>query len=173
MLSEKQREPRPGPRVPEGQGRLPFEERVFEQTPEPEPDPVAFPRNFRPNDDEKLWLTLAKNWIDSGWDDKDYWDEAVTWWANWFTPEEAMVFAQEMSEYASQNGNREGVGIPIAMAIELRDMGISAQDLVDAVRTTPTVINIKSIDSIVKAVEGSRLKNNRRRRSSRRPARSR
>lgn len=166
---------RPGPRVPEGQKRLPFEERFFERKPEPEPEPITFPRYFVANDEEKRQLSEAQSWIDAGWDDKDDFDDVILWWSNWFSPEDAFFFVKDLADYDKQNTNRYSSGMPIETAIALRDMGIDAWDVADATHHVQTIINIKDIDSIVKAVEESRawLKANKRRRTSRRPPRRR
>lgn len=169
-LKSSDRGPRPSLSAPEGQERLPFGESVFEQRALPPPPPVQF-EDFRPDEDEAMWLAEAQSWIDAGWDDKDDWDDLIVWWQNWFSPEDAWIFTHDMAEYARQNGNRSGLGIPVETAVELRDMGISATNVEDALYLTPATVNIHDIDAIVQAVEATRLKNNRRRRrtSRRRP----
>lgn len=173
MMKRSARGPRPGPSVPEGQERLPFEESFFERKPEPEPKPVKFPRHFEADDKEKRRLAEAQSWIDAGWNDKDDFDEAVLWWSNWFSPDDAFFFAKDLADYDKENTNRYSSGMPIETAIALRDMGIDAWDVADATHHSSTVIDVQNIDSIVKAVEESRawLKANKRRRTSRRPRR--
>jgi hypothetical protein len=171
MMKATARGPRPGPRVPEGQERLPFGESFFERKPEPEPKPVKFPRHFEADDKEKRRLAEAQSWIDAGWNDKDDFDEAVLWWSNWFSPDDAFFFAKDLADYDKENTNRYSSGMPIEVAVELRDVGIDAWDVADATHHSSTVIDIRNIDSIVKAVEESRewlRANKRRRRTSRR-----
>jgi hypothetical protein len=168
-MFDKGRGPRPGPRVPEGQRRLPFEERVFERTPPPRPPEPKWPRGF---DSDDYWsLAEAKQWVDFGWDDKDDFDDAVEWWSNWFSPEEAWIFQNDMAQYDKiANGVRSSYGLPLPVAIELRDRGIDALDVQDATRRVLGRINIRDADSVAQAVEQSRsrVEANKRRRSSRR-----
>lgn len=172
LMNDRGREPRPGPRVPEGQKRLPFEERVFERKPPPEPPKPTWPKPFKPAGDEARLLAEAKHWIDFGWDDKDDFDDVVIWWMNWFSPEEAWIFQHNMAEYDKvANGMRVSYGLPLPVAIELRSRGIDALDVLDATQRESGKINIRDADDVARAVEKSRewMNANKRRRSSRRP----
>lgn len=171
LMNDRGREPRPGPRVPEGQRRLPFEERVFERKPPPEPPKPVWPKPFKPEGDEARLLAEAKRWIDFGWDNKDDFDDVVVWWMNWFSPEEAWIFQHDMAEYDRvTNGMRSSYGLPLPVAIELRSRGIDALDVLDATQRESGKINIRDADDVARAVERSRewMKTNKRRRSSRR-----
>lgn len=177
MMHKTEREPRPvppGARVPEGQARL-FGPEVFEQKPPREPPVPTWPRGFKPSSEDAMYLAWAKAWIDAGWDDKDDFDDAVHWWANWFSPEEAWIFQHDLAEYDRRNTNRVSYGVTLPTAIALRDRGIDALDVLDALGRAHSIVNINDIDAIAAAVEKSRewLKANKRRRTSRRPARRR
>lgn len=174
-MSETPREPRPihpSSRVAEGQSRLPFEESTFDRRPPPSPPEPEWPHHFRPSESDVKdgWMATAKQWVDAGWDDKDDFDMAVLWWANWFSPSDALTFTNELAEYDKANLSRGSSGMPIEMAIALRDRGIDAFDVIDGLNHSNTVINIKDMDAVVAAVEKSRdwLRANKRRRSSRR-----
>lgn len=171
QMGSVKREPRPGPRVPEGQHRLPFEERVFARKPPPEPPAFVFPGRFKPDlsdDETELDMRLlaeAKQWVDFGWE-KDDFDDAVSWWRNWFTPEQAWIFQNDMAQYDRiVNGMRTSYGLPLPVAVELRDRGIDALDVQDATNTVDRKINIRDADNVARAVEDTRerMKSNRRR----------
>ena len=171
MMDKVGREPRPGPRVPEEQRRLPFEEHVFKRKPPPEPPKPAWPKPFKPEGDEARLLATAKQWIDFGWDDKDDFDDVVIWWMNWFSPQEAWIFQHDMAAYDKvANSMRVSYGLPLPVAIELRNRGIDALDVLDATKHTSGKINIRDADDVARAVEKSRewMNANKRRRSSRR-----
>jgi len=119
-------------------------------------------------------LAEAAQWTDFGWDDRDDFDDAVLWWKNWFSPEEAWIFWREMADYDNiRTGKRFSNGLPIHVAIELRNRGIDALDVRDAAKHAPDAFNVHSADDVARAVEESRawLKANKRGRTSRRRGR--
>jgi hypothetical protein len=112
----------------------------------------------------------AKRWYDGGWSDGDYFDDAAKWWAHWFDPEDAAIYFFDLAHlYQSEKG------ITIDVAEDLRERGISAMDVADAVRVIQGTVNIRDADAVAALVEKGRawLKANKRRRTSRRPARRR
>ncbi len=112
----------------------------------------------------------AKRWYDGGWEDRDYFDEAAKWWAHWFDPEDAAIYFFDMGNY-----DTKGDGVSLEVAGELRDRGIGALEVADAARVIPGTINLHDADAVAALVEKGRewLKANKRRRTSRRPARRR
>jgi hypothetical protein len=175
LMRDTSRKPRPEPHIPAGQERLPFDESVFVRKPPPAPPDPQWPRGFKVDDEiERRLLAEAKWWMDYGWDDKDDFDDVIAWWKNWFSPEEAWIFQEDMAEYDKiANGVRSSYGLPMPVAIELRDRGIDALDVLDATRQVSEKINIRDADDVQRAVEKSRewMKANKRRRSSRRRGR--
>jgi len=112
------------------------------------------------------FLVAAKKWLDAGWADRDYFDDAADWWAAWFSPEDAATYYFDLAHI-----DRKGQGVTLDVARELRARGITAQEVMDAARTLPKTLNIRSADAIAEAVtEDRRLHANKRRRTSRRPA---
>jgi len=169
MMMSKSREPRPGPRVPEGQKRLPFEEGVFERKPPPEPPKPEWPSGFEPKGEEAKALAEARRWVDFGWDDRDDFDDVVAWWANWFSPQEAWIFQVDMAKYDRVANDRStSQGLPLPVAVELRYRGIDALDVQDAANQLDRRIDIRDVDDVVAAVEQARekMRANKRRRSS-------
>jgi hypothetical protein len=114
------------------------------------------------------FLVEAKKWFGAGWADRDYFDDAGDWWAHWFAPDEAAIYYFDLAHV-----DHRGQGVPLEVAEQLRDRGITAQDVLDAARTWPKTLNVHNADAIAEAVaEDRRLHaNKRRRRTSRRPAR--
>lgn len=120
-------------------------------------------------DELATFLVEAKKWLDAGWSDHTYFDDAAQWWAQWFAPDEAAIYFFDLSNET----NREK-GVSLEVAKQLRDRGITAQEVLDAERVMPTVLNVSSADAIAAAVaENRRLYANKRRRTSQRPARQR
>lgn len=155
QMYETRREPRPERRVPEGQERLPLDERFFERKfKEPAPPNVEMPKHFKlPIGDHTMQEAL--NWYDSGWAKHEF-DEALAWWKAWFTPEEAVVFANLSDYERTRLGLRSSSGIPIEMAKKLRERGIDAWDLLDALEAVPERVDTRDLDALVAAVEAAR-----------------
>jgi hypothetical protein len=162
-MYEAKREPRPERRVPEGQERLPFisfEQKFKETVPE-----VEVPKSLKlPKGDHTLLEAL--DWYESGWETHDF-DEALAWWKAWFTPAEAVVFVNLSDYERTRLGLRSSSGIPLSMAKKLRERGIDAWDVADALEVVPERVDTRDLDAIVAAVEAAKLKPNRRRRARR------
>jgi len=110
-------------------------------------------------------MVEAKRWYDAGWTDRDYFDDAAEWWAHWFSPEDAAIYFFDLAGITPYER-----GVEVEAADELRERGITAQDVLDASRDiAPKGISGKDAEPIIRAVEKYRLTANKRRRISRRP----
>ena len=107
----------------------------------------------------------AKRWYEAGWTDRDYFDDAAEWWAHWFSPEDAAIYFFDLAGITPSER-----GVEVEAADELRERGITAQDVLDASRDiAPKGVSGKDAEPIIRAVEKYRLTANKRRRISRRP----
>jgi len=115
--------------------------------------------------EDRALFHQAWAWVQSGWDDRDYYDEAIEWWVRHFRPDEALIYAFDLGQYGKSNQTE----VPYDVAEALRDHGINAWEVEDAVPYISRTLNLHNAEELSAQVEKAKkaMLPNRARRASR------
>lgn len=99
--------------------------------------------------EDRALFHQAWAWVQSGWDDRDYYDEAIEWWVRHFRPDEAYVYAFDLGQHGKSNQTE----VPYDVAEALRDHGINAWEVEDAAPYVSGTLNLHNAEELIAQVE--------------------